>query len=174
MSWLNNFKITWKISLIVALMAIVTAGAVSFAAVRMKGIDAAYSDLVVRVDKSTTMAVLASREAVAYISTAFQLAAEVAAESTYTGSSNGKLVAQTVSARQSFETAMAQVLKNLPEKSDVISAVTANFTEAFVECDPSIQLAAKTSSREERQMAVSRIKFECAPAIELRFESTQS
>jgi hypothetical protein len=34
MSWLNNFRIAFKVSLIVALMTIVTVGAVSFAALR--------------------------------------------------------------------------------------------------------------------------------------------
>ena len=48
MSWLNNLKIAFKISLIVVLMAVVTVSAVGFAAVRMKGIDEAYSDLVSR------------------------------------------------------------------------------------------------------------------------------
>jgi len=87
MSWLNNFKITLKVALIVVLMAIVTIGAVSIAALRMKGVDDAYSDLVRCVDKSTTMAVRASRLAEAYLSSAFQLLTET------TDAGNAKLLA---------------------------------------------------------------------------------
>jgi hypothetical protein len=38
MSWLNNLKISFKIGLIVVLMAVVTIGAIGFAAMRMKAI----------------------------------------------------------------------------------------------------------------------------------------
>ena len=41
MSWLNNFKIVFKVSLIVALLAIVTLGTVAFATLRMRAMDAA-------------------------------------------------------------------------------------------------------------------------------------
>jgi hypothetical protein len=73
MSWLNNLKIPLKVGPIVALMSIVTVGAVSFAALRIKGVDGAYSDLVSRVNKSTTMAVRASRHAEGYLASAFHL-----------------------------------------------------------------------------------------------------
>ena len=46
MSWLNNFKIVFKVSLIVALMAIVTVGTVIFAAHRMRMADDANTDVV--------------------------------------------------------------------------------------------------------------------------------
>jgi hypothetical protein len=88
MSWLNNFKIAFKVGLIVVLMAIVTVGAVSFAAMRMKGVGDAYSDLVSRVDRSTTMAVRASRQAESYLSSAFQLLTET------TDAGNAMLLAQ--------------------------------------------------------------------------------
>ena len=46
MAWLNNFKISIKLSLIVALMAIVTVGTVIFAAHKMKMADDAKTDIV--------------------------------------------------------------------------------------------------------------------------------
>jgi methyl-accepting chemotaxis protein len=55
MSWLNNFKIVFKIGLIVALMAIVTIGTVGVAAFRMRAMDEASTDMVTRIDKSNTM-----------------------------------------------------------------------------------------------------------------------
>src|SRR5664279_3289422 len=160
MSWLNNFKISFKIGLIVALMAIVTIGAVSYAAVRMKGMNDAYSDLVGRLDKSTIAAVRASRRAENYLSSAFQLAVETSAEG------NVKYLAQAVDSRKSFETAMAQVVKDLPENSVVLGAVVANYAKAFGMCDPALQNAAKTSTQEENVKAAERLTNECAPLIE--------
>ena len=71
MSWLNNFKIVFKVSLIVVLMAIVTVGTVVFATHKMRMADDANTDMVTRVDKSTTMAVRAGRQAENYLSSAF-------------------------------------------------------------------------------------------------------
>jgi methyl-accepting chemotaxis protein len=160
MSWLNNFKISFKVSLIVALMAIVTIGAVSFATVRMKGIDDSYSDLVDRVDKSITMAVRASRKAETYLSAAFQLLVET------TDAGNAKLLAQSVDARKSFETLMAQVAKDMPERSAAIQPIIANYQKAFAVCDPVIQFASKTTTAEENLKAGQRLKDECSSVIE--------
>ena len=59
MSWLNNFKIAFKVSLIVVLMAFVTIGTVVFATNKMRAADDASTDVVTRVNKSTTLAVRA-------------------------------------------------------------------------------------------------------------------
>jgi methyl-accepting chemotaxis protein len=160
MSWLNNFRIAFKISLIVALMAIVTVGAVSFSAVRMKGVDDAYSDLVERVDRSITLAVRASRNAEGYLSAAFQLLTES------TDAGNAKLLAQVGDARKAFQTMMAQVAKDLPERSAAIGPVIANYEKAFTACDPVIQYAAKTTTAEEKLKAGERLKNECTSVIE--------
>jgi methyl-accepting chemotaxis protein len=160
MSWLNNFKISFKVSLIVALMAIVTVGAVSYAAVRMKAVDDAYSDLVSRVDKSTAMAIRASRFAEAYLSAAFQLLTET------TDAGNAKLLAQAVGHRKSFETIMTQVAKDLSERSSAIGPVVANYDKAFNACQPILQLAAKAMTPEENLKAAERLNKECTPVIE--------
>jgi methyl-accepting chemotaxis protein len=160
MSWLNNLRISFKVSLIVVLMAIVTIGAVSFAAVRMKSIDESYSDLVDRIDKSNTMAVRASRKAEAYLSAAFQLLVET------TDAGNAKLLAQAVDARKAFETMMVKVAKDMPERSSAIQPVIANYEKAFAACDPVIQFAAKTTSAEENLKAGQRLKDECSSVIE--------
>ena len=82
MSWLNNFKIGIKVSLIVALMAIVTIGTAVFASQKMRAMDDANTDMVMRVDKSTTLAARAARQAESYVSAAFQLAAETQTKAT--------------------------------------------------------------------------------------------
>jgi methyl-accepting chemotaxis protein len=160
MSWLNNFKITYKIGLIVAMLGLVMVGVVSFAAIRMKSIDDSYSDLVDRVDKYTALAVRAARYAEAYTSAAFQLAAETS------DAGNVKYLALTVESRKRYETTMADVLKNMPEKAALAEPVLAGFAKAFTACGPGIEYASKTNTSEENMKAADRLKAECVPSME--------
>jgi methyl-accepting chemotaxis protein len=160
MSWLNNFKITFKIGLIVALMGLVTVGIVVFAAHRMRAADDANTDIVTRVDKSTTMAARAARHAENYVSSAFQLAAET------TDAGNTKFLAQTADSRKAYESGMATILKDMPEKATSIRSTVADFQKVFAACDPVIQYAATTSSADENLKAATRLKAECVPLAE--------
>jgi methyl-accepting chemotaxis protein len=165
MSWLNNFKIALKVSLIVVLMATVTIGTVIFATRRMRAADDANTDIVTRVDKSTTLAARAGRMAENYVSSAFQLAAET------TDEGNAKYLAQTDTSRRAFETTMATILKELPEKSAIIEPTIANFQKAFAACDPAIKYAASTNTPEENLKAAQRLKAECVPPAELAIKA---
>ncbi len=113
---LNNFKIVFKVSLIVALMAVVTLGTAVFATHKMRAADDANTDVVTRVDKSTTLAARAGRLTENYLSSAFQLAAET------TDEGNVKYLAQTVDSRKAYEALMATILKEMPEKKAVIES----------------------------------------------------
>jgi methyl-accepting chemotaxis protein len=161
MSWLNNFKIVFKVSLIVALMAIVTVGTVIFAAHRMRMADDANTDIVTRIDKSTTLAARAGRRAENYVSAAFQLAAET------TDAGNAKYLAETVDSRKVYESMMATVLKDMPERKAIIERTIADFQKAFVACDPGIKYAASTNTPDENLKAATRLKAECVPPMEL-------
>jgi methyl-accepting chemotaxis protein len=165
MSWLNNFKIVFKVSLIVVLMAIVTVGTVIFAAHRMRAADDANTDIVGRVDKSTTMAVRASRRAENYLSSAFQLAAET------TDAGNVKFLAQTADSRKVYESIMATVLKELPEKAAIIQPTIAGFQKAFAACEPAIQYAATTNTPDENLKAATRLKAECVPPADAAIQA---
>jgi methyl-accepting chemotaxis protein len=160
MSWLNNFKISIKLSLIVALMAIVTVGTVIFATHKMKMADDANTDMVTRVDKSTTMAARAGRLAANFVSSTFQLAAET------TDAGNAKYLAQSADSRKSYESLMATIAKDMPEKAAIIQTTIANFEKAFAACDPAIRYAAATSTADENLKAAMRLKAECVPPIE--------
>jgi len=160
MTKLNNFKIAVKVSLIVVLMAIVTVGTLAFATYEMNRADTANTDVVTRVNKSTTMAARASRRVENYMASAFQLAAET------TDAGNAKYFAQIVDSRKAYETLMATVLKNMPEKTSLIQPAIANFQKAFAACEPGIQFATKTNTPEENLKAASRLKAECVPLIE--------
>jgi methyl-accepting chemotaxis protein len=161
MSWLNHLKIALKVNLIVALMAVVTVGTVIFATQRMRMADDANTDIVTRVDKSTTLAARAGRMAQNYESAAFQLAAET------TDEGNAKYLAQTDTSRKAYESTMATVLKDLPEKRTIIEPTIANFQKAFAACDPGIKYAASTTTPEENLKAAQRLKAECVPPAEL-------
>ena len=160
MLWLNNFKIAFKVSLIVVLMAIVTLGTAVFATQKMRAADDANTDIVTRVDKSTTMAARAGRRAENYLSSAFQLAAET------TDAGNAKYLAQTGDSRKAYESAMATILKEMPEKKSVIESTIANFQKAFAACEPGIRYAASTNTPEENIKASNRLKAECVPPVE--------
>jgi methyl-accepting chemotaxis protein len=160
MSWLNHLKIALKVNLIVALMAVVTVGTVIFATQRMRMADDANTDIVTRVDKSTTLAARAGRMAQNYESAAFQLAAET------TDEGNAKYLAQTDTSRKAYESAMATALKDLPEKRTIIEPTIANFQKAFAACDPGIKYAASTNTPEENLKAAQRLKAECVPLVE--------
>jgi methyl-accepting chemotaxis protein len=165
MSWLNNFKITFKVSLIVVLMAMVTVGTVIFAAHKMKLADDANTDIVTRIDKSTTMAARAGRRAEGYVSAAFQLAAET------TDAGNAKYLAQTADSRKAYESIMATVLKDMPERKAIIEPTIADFQKAFAACDPGIKYAASTNTPDENLKAATRLKAECVPPIEAAIQA---
>jgi len=157
MSWLNNFKIVFKVSLIVALLAIVTLGTVAFATLRMRAMDDASTDMVERIDRSNTMAARSARRAEHYVSAAFQLLSET------TDAGNAKLLAETVDSRKDYESRMAEVLKAIPEKAATIAPVIANFEKMFKACDPVVQFASTTTTPEDNLKAAARLKAECVP-----------
>jgi methyl-accepting chemotaxis protein len=165
MSWLNNFKIAFKVSLSVVLMAMVTVGIVSFAAIRMTQMSETTVDLVTRIDRSTTAMVRSARRAEAYVSLAFQLLSET------TEAGNAELLAQNIDQRREFESFMAQVMKGLPEKADTIRTVNDGFQKAFAACGPVIQYASKTTTAEEKLKAATRLRSECAPLVKTAMTS---
>ena len=165
MAWLNNFKIAFKVSLIVVLMAVVTIGTVIFATNKMRAADDASTDVVTRVNKSTTMATRAGRLAENYLSSAFQLAAET------TDAGNAKYLAQAADSRKAYEAIMATVLKNLPERTALIQPTIGNFEKAFAACDPGIKYAATTNTPDENLKAASRLKAECVGPIEAAIQA---
>jgi len=160
MSWLGNFKIVFKVGLIVASLAIQMAGQIWFASLRMENIDASYSDVVRRLDKYAVVNARAGRNVEAYVSNAFQTATEPTAQG------RAKYLALVAENRTAYEANMADVLKNLPEKASALQSVIAQFKSAFSACDPAIQNAATAASGEDNAKAAARLKQECVPSIQ--------
>jgi methyl-accepting chemotaxis protein len=158
-SLLNNFKIAFKITLIVALMAAVTIGVVIYAADRVHMIDDAYSAVIEHQDKAATLAARAGRFGETFLSSAYQLAAET------TDEGNAVLLAQAAEARKKYEGLMLDVRKDLPGKVALIDASVAKFQEAFAACGPAIDFAVKATSPEDNSKAAARLKAECRPGM---------
>jgi methyl-accepting chemotaxis protein len=159
MSYLNNLKIVFKIGLIVALLAVVGAIGLGFSSLSTRQTAAAYSDLVVRIDSSATWTARASRSAEAYVSYAYQLAAET------TDEGNAKLMKAVTENQKNYETRMALVRKNMPERAVPIDSVMAEFAKAVTVCHPVIEFAAKSTSPEDALKAAARLKAECDPLV---------
>ena len=135
MSWLNNLKISIKVGLIVALLACVVIGSVSYAAVRMKSIDDNYSDLVSRVSAATTASVRAARQRrIAILPPPTNLLRKTLPPATPNCSPKRWRIGKNSKSR------MAQVLKQLPEKATIIEPVLAGFQKTFGACSPVINL----------------------------------
>src|SRR5450755_2007582 len=155
MSFLNNFKIVFKITLIVALMAAVTLGMVVYAASQVRMVDDAYSAVIEHQDKGATLAARANRWGETFVSSAYQLAVET------TDEGNAQLLAQVAEARKKYEGLMADVRKSLPEKAALIDSAVTKYQQAFTACGPAIESASKTTSAEENIKAAARLKAEC-------------
>jgi methyl-accepting chemotaxis protein len=160
MSWLNNLKIIYKIGLIVALLVLVAAGGIGFGAVSLRQTAASYSDLVTRVDVASVTAARAARSSVAFVSGAFQIAAET------TDEGNARLKKYIASQQSLYEKGMADVRQNLPERAADVDAITSEFAKAFTACAPVIQFASTTTTTDEALKAMARLKTECDPLIE--------
>jgi methyl-accepting chemotaxis protein len=160
MSWLNNLKISFKVGLIVVLMAVVMVGTLSSAVMRMRTMSDDTADMVNRIDKATTLGARASRRAEKYMSSAFQLAVAT------TEAQNVTYKKVNAENRKGYEDAMASILKSMPEKAASIEEATANFRKAFASCEPAIQFASETTTPEETMKATGRLTTECVPQME--------
>ena len=159
MSFLNNFKIVFKITLIVGLMAAVTLGVVVYATSQVRMVDDDYSAVIEHQDQATTHSARAGRFGVTFLSSAYQLAVET------TDEGNAKLLAETVEARKQYESEMAEVRKKVPQKAALIDSAVGKYQQAFAACGPAIEFASKTASPEENLKAAIRLKAECRPGI---------
>ncbi len=153
--FVDNLRISTKINAIVAMFAVIFLAAVSLAGVRMKAIDDAYSDTIARVDSSTTLSMRAARHLEAYLSAAYQLAAEP------TEQGKADLRREVADNQQQYTTIMGRVRQNLPEKARETAALEAAVHKAFTACDPIIRLA--VASTGNSLQAAQQLKAECRP-----------
>jgi len=168
MSFLNNFKIVFKITLIVALMATVTVGVVVYAANQVRMVDDAYSAVIEHQDKASMLTARANRWGETFLSSAYQLAVETSDQG------NAALLAEAAEARKKYEGLMADVRKSLPQKAASIDAAVSKFQQAFTACGPAIDFASKTTSPDENMKAAAKLKAECRPGVRDAIAGTQT
>ena len=156
---IENLRITTKITLIVLLFAAVSIGATGFSALRMKGVDSAYSDLITRVDASTTTTARANRSVATYLSRAYELVVETTPEG------NVRLLAEARASEKEYGTRMDTVRANLPDQTVAIDAAVSSARQAFAACGPVLNFAATTMTAEDNVKAAARLKGECDPVI---------
>src|SRR4051794_17642731 len=167
MSFLNNFKIVFKITLIVALMAAVTVGVVIYAASQVRMVDDAYSAVIEHQDKASMLTARANRWGETFLSAAYQLSVETSDQG------NAALLAEGVEARKKYEGLMADVRKSLPQKAASIDAAVSKFQQAFTACGPAVDFASKTTSPDENMKAAAKLKAECRPGVRDAIAETQ-
>lgn len=164
MSWLNNVRISFKIVLIVSLLALLSVAAAGLAATRMLAIDANYSALMDKVSNSATISARASQWGMTYVAYGYKLLSETTVEG------NRRALAAANKAHEEYSSLMATVAKNLPEQSALIGRVAAKFEKAFAACQPAVELAATAHTAEENAKAATRLRAECETTIDAAVE----
>ncbi|MDH2348409.1 methyl-accepting chemotaxis protein [Bradyrhizobium sp. SSUT77] len=155
MSLFNNLRTPAKIALITGVLGAVMIALVSYIATRMSSLDAAYLDIVNRVDPSTTLVARTARRAETYRAAAFELLVET------TDAGNANLLKTTRETSDSVIETLNKVKANVPEKAPDLARRIDGFARAFSACKPSIEYASTTTTAEDNAKAADRMRNEC-------------
>jgi methyl-accepting chemotaxis protein len=162
---IQNLSIPGKIGLILAVFAVVSAGTAVFVARSMSGLNAAYADLVTRVDTSAVLSARSGRVVATYQTQAADLVNETTLEG------NARVLAKSEEMVSAYEASMAKVRDAVPERADVILPTIANTQHMFDVCKPLLQVAASVTSGVENDRANAALKRQCHPLIEAALET---
>ena len=157
MAWMNNFRIVWKVAVIVAVLGLASFLSIGFAAVRMSQADNAYSNLVNRVDAATVSVARGSRNVESFVSLVYQLVTESSAE----GSS--RLLFRNNEEKKMYEDRYAEALQLIPEKADELAGLHVKAQAMFSRCAEVVQAVASADTPEETAASVELLKSQCAP-----------
>jgi methyl-accepting chemotaxis protein len=160
MVWLNNFRIVWKVAIIVAILGLASFLSIGFAAVRMNQADEAFSNLVNRVDAATVAVARGSRDVESFVSLVYQLVTETSAE----GSS--RLLTRNTEEKKMYEERYAEALRLIPEKSDELGRLHEKAQAMFGTCAQVVQAVASADTPEDTAKSVELLKSQCAPLAE--------
>ena len=164
-SLLNNLRMVFKVGLIALVMGIVMIGLISYMASRMSAIDQSYSDLVTRIDVSTTSVARAAHRAESYREAAFELLTET------TDAGNARLLKATQDASAGVMETLNKVRVDVPEKAAEISQSIDSLGKAFAACKPAVEFASTTTSPEENTKAAERMRAECNEILQDAIQS---
>jgi methyl-accepting chemotaxis protein len=165
MTLLNNLRMVFKIGMIALVMGAVMIGLISYMASRMTVIDAAYSDVVTRIDTSTTSVARAARYAESYREAAFELLTET------TDAGNARLLKVTQDTSAKVMEGLTEVKSSVPEKAAEIGQRIDGLSKAFAACKPAVEYASTTTTPEENTKAAERMRAECNGVLQDAVES---
>ena len=157
MAWLNNFRIVWKVAIIVGILGSVSFLSIGFAGLRMSQVDDAYSDLVNRVDAATVSVARGSRNVESFVSLVYQLATETSAE----GSS--RLLARNTEEKKMYDERYSEALRLMPEKTGELARLHVKAQAMFGVCAQVVQAVASADTAEDTAKSVALLKSQCAP-----------
>jgi methyl-accepting chemotaxis protein len=157
---LDDFQIRSKIILVIATMAVVVVAGCAYAAKQMLAIDDSYSDLIARVNVSSTNASVGTRMLTQYGYIAYKLAAET------TDEGNAQMMAALKASEAEYMTLSKGIRDLLPEYVENTSHVDSLVTAAIKACAGPIDFALKTDGAEDSLKAAMRLKAECDPPLD--------
>jgi methyl-accepting chemotaxis protein len=157
MAWLNNFRIVWKVAIIVAILGAASFISIGFAALRMSQADDGYSNLVNRVDAATVAVARGSRDVESFVSLVYQLVTETSAE----GSS--RLLARNTEEKKMYEARYSEALQLMPEKAEELGRLHVKAQNMFDVCAQVVQAVASADTSEDTARSVELLKSQCAP-----------
>jgi methyl-accepting chemotaxis protein len=157
MAWLNNLRIVWKVAMIVAILGSASFLSIGFAAVRMSQANAAYSNLVNRVDAATISVARGSRDVESFVSLVYQLETETSAE----GSS--RLLARNSEEKKMYEDRYSEALRLIPEKADELNRLHVKAQTMFGVCAQVVQAVASADTPDDIAKSAELLRSRCAP-----------
>lgn len=160
MTWLGHLKIATKISLIVALLSVVTVAAVTFAIYQTSGEIAELDRMVNKTDVANVALVRVNRAADAFRLAVFELAVSTSDED------NAFHLGKINEARVLTLERLAATIPLLPEQATRLEVYKSKYSRAFDLCAPVIAQAASTIRVEDMQASVLAMKTRCSPALD--------
>jgi methyl-accepting chemotaxis protein len=156
---IENMSMTMKIVLIVVLFAVVSVGSAGFMATRLTNINAAYADLVGRIDSSTPLSARSGRFLTEVELRAYQLIAETSMEG------NQRRLHEAADSASKYEAVMAKVKAQVPEQAATIDSTITHAHAAAEACAAVMHYAASVTAAPDKAKAALRLNMECDPLI---------
>jgi len=157
MAWLNDLKMVWKVTLIVAVLGLMSFLSMGLAASRMNEVDRAYSDLVNRVDAATVSVARGSRNVESFVSLVYQLVTESSADA------SSRLLTRNTQQMQMYEERYSEALRLLPEKAGDLERLHLQAKDMFGACAFVVQAVASADTPEDIAKSVELLKSKCGP-----------
>ena len=169
----DNLRVATKISVIVALFAVVVVGTAGFAGSRMRSIDDAYSNLIRNMDFATAMSARGNVFLQAYLSAGYQMSAET------TDAGNARLLTQARDAKKTATDVWTEAQTRLAKAGETafaprLDATLTQLRKVAAACDPVIEFAASVTSAENIVKASQRLSTDCRPLVNDLFNSVKA